>query len=476
MISGLIAIAVTLAISFLLTPYIVENLGDEAYGYIGLSGNFIVIASVFTTALNSMANRFILIAYEKQDEDKVNEYFSSLFVAGIFLAVAFIAVGLGMSLNIEKIFKITPSLLPAVKLTFIISITNFAVITLFTVFSASVFIKNRLDLTAKADIMANFFKTVFLILVFSLLSPQIYYVSIGGLIYTAVLYIGHIINTKRLLPSIKIKMSLAKLKTIKELVFSGAWNSFGSLTQLLMVGMDLALANWLLDGRAMGLMSIANTITIASNSVLSIVVGAFTPTLAKTYAKGDLQQLHRQVSDANRFQAMIMFVPIVGIFTFAPQFYKLWMPYKGSADILLLSGITFVKVFDQFAGLTIQAAGNNFYLFNKLRGNAVAKLALSVLNIPIVLILVKIVGNYNWSIIIISGVSTTLYLIYNWTIAPKLLSKITGQGIKEYYKMILQALKMFAILLVPFSIISYFAPCNSWISFAVTTGLTGGLG
>lgn len=475
-VSGFISSGVTLLVSFFLTPYLVKTLGDEAYGYIGLSGNFIIIAGIFTTALNSMANRFILIAYEKKDNEKINEYFSSLFAAGIVLASAFLIIGLLGSFYIDKIFNITPQILGAVKVTFILAIVNFAVMTLCTVFSASVFVKNRLDFTAKADIIANLAKLIFLISIFSIATPQIYYVSIGGLIYTVILYFGHIRNTKKLLPTVKIKLALARIKTIKELISSGVWNSFTSIIQMLMVGLDLALANWLLDGRAMGLIAISNTIIVACNSILVVVINSFKPTLTKTYAGGDLEELHRQVKISNKMQCAIMFVPIAGLCIFAPKFYSLWLPYKSHEDIILLSLITFVKVFDQFAGLTTDAIRNNFIFFNKLKASVLVRLLLSILNVPIVILIVYIFNDYTVSILAISGISSLLYLIYYWAMEPMLVSKITGQKISEYYKIIVQAVLMFVMLIIPFAIINSLTVCASWVQFGAVVAFTGIIG
>ena len=476
MLSGIISSVITLGISFLITPYLVENLGDEAYGYIGLSNNFITIATIFTTALNSMANRFIIIAYEKKDYEKVNEYFSSLLAAGGVLAVLFMVAGLMVSFNIDKIFNITPALLSAVKITFILSVTNFSIISLFTVFTASAFTKNRLDLTARAEIIANIVKAAVLVVIFSTMQPQIYYVTIGGLAYTVTLYYGHIKNTKRIMPQVNIKLAYAKIRTVKELVVSGIWNSFNSIIQILMVGLDLALANWLLDGRAMGLISIASTITVASNSVLVVVINAFKPTLAKTYAKGDYGLLYKQMHISNNLKSAIMLVPIAGICVFASKFYAVWMPYKSVEDIQIISAVTFLKVFDQFAGLTNDSIRESFYLYNRLKGNALCKLILSLFNVPIVVLLVKLSGNYFASILIISGLSSLLYLVYYWLFVPFYASKITGIKVRGYYKIICRSIAMFVAVIIPFYQINQYTSANSWPEFLIIVGFAAAVG
>ena len=41
MVSSFLSLAVTFGISFFLSPYIVETVGVEAYGFVGLANNFI---------------------------------------------------------------------------------------------------------------------------------------------------------------------------------------------------------------------------------------------------------------------------------------------------------------------------------------------------------------------------------------------------------------------------------------------------
>lgn len=477
LVAGLISCAATLGVSFFLTPYLVAQLGEEAYGYVGLANQFVTIATVFTTALNSMANRFILLAYQKKNLNKVNEYYSSLFAGGLLLATVFLLVGLVVSTFVDRIFKITPALVPAVKVSFFLSVVNFSLMTLLSVFTSAAFICNRLALTSKGELTANVVKIVFLAGIFYFVSPQIYYVTLGGLIYTAVLYSNHFINTRRLLPELRIRLKLAKLKTVKELVLAGSWNSLNSVIQLLMIGLDLALANWLLDGRAMGLISIANTISVASNSILAMVIGIFQPVLFRTYATGDQGALKIQVGQVNRLQCAIMYVPIAGLMVFSPLFYTLWMPYKSWQDVLLLAGITAVKVWDQFAGLTANAIRLNFSMYNRLRSCVIAKLLCSVLNIPLVLLLVKVCPFYEGDVLIIAGVSSLLYSVYYWAMEPKLVSRITGEKIWRYYSMIAKEIVLFLCLIAAYMLIYINVKVpTDWGSFLVLAGIAGLLG
>ena len=74
-IASFVSFGVGMGINFFLSPYIIENVGTEAYGFVQLANNFITYFSILTIALNSMSSRFISVSYFKDDILSANEYF-----------------------------------------------------------------------------------------------------------------------------------------------------------------------------------------------------------------------------------------------------------------------------------------------------------------------------------------------------------------------------------------------------------------
>ncbi|EOU2023426.1 hypothetical protein C4D21_09680, partial [Clostridium perfringens] len=73
----LISFSLNLMINFLLTQFLVNNIGTETFGFIGLANNFIQYIEVVTVAFNTMASRFITIKILQNDINGANEYFST---------------------------------------------------------------------------------------------------------------------------------------------------------------------------------------------------------------------------------------------------------------------------------------------------------------------------------------------------------------------------------------------------------------
>ena len=76
--SGIVVMLVNLGINFIVSPYIVATLGEEANGFTQLANNFVTYASLLTIAFNSMAGRFISINFHRGNKEKVKQYYSSV--------------------------------------------------------------------------------------------------------------------------------------------------------------------------------------------------------------------------------------------------------------------------------------------------------------------------------------------------------------------------------------------------------------
>ena len=63
LVASLFQFIISMGIGFILTPYIVQNVSVEAYGFVGLTNNMVGYASLLTIALNSVAGRFITISW-----------------------------------------------------------------------------------------------------------------------------------------------------------------------------------------------------------------------------------------------------------------------------------------------------------------------------------------------------------------------------------------------------------------------------
>ena len=163
---SVLAVMLNYIIMLLLTPYITENIGTEAFGFVSLAKTFANYASIITVALNSFSARFISVEFHKGNIKKANQYFNSVFIADCVIGLLIMIVTICIVYNLQFILRIPPELLSDVKLLFVLDMFNFLVLSCSTVFMSATIIKNRLELGSIIKCIAYLAEGAFLLCVY----------------------------------------------------------------------------------------------------------------------------------------------------------------------------------------------------------------------------------------------------------------------------------------------------------------------
>ena len=473
LISNIISFTLQLGISLILTPILTEKVGDAAYGFIGLSNNFIGYANIFTVIINSMASRFITYEIVKGNEEKANKYFSSVFFIDIIMSIAIVILSIIIIINLNVLLNIPEELVIDVRLTFSFAFLNLILSILSTIFMISTYVKNRLDLEAIRNIIGNVIKALFLIIVFSFLTPKIYYITVGGVIFTLFVLIANIRITKKIAPELKIRKDLFDMNCIKQLAKSGIWNSINNLSKVLLTGLDLLIANLFVGADAMGLLSIAKTIPTTIESLLGTIANIFSPQFIILYSKNKIRDLVKEVNFSMKIIAFLMIVPVAGFIIFGHEFFKLWLSFKTEEQILEIQILSILSL------IPYAVSVNNFTLFildtttNKLKRPVCATIIMSILSIITTVILLK---TTNLGVYAIAGVSSIYWILkvifFNTTNAAKNL-RINR---KTFFIQFFKNMFCFIIVTLLFVTIKGRLQLDTWKTFIFSITATGIIG
>ena len=470
LISNMFSFVLQIGISFLITPVIVEKVGDAAYGFIGLANNFVSYASVFSIIINSMASRFITLELSKGNQEKANRYYSSVFILDLLVSIIIAIASVVIVCNLNKLLNIPDYLNLDVKLTFILVFANFIISILGTVFSVASFAKNRLDIAASKNIIGNVLKTICLILLFTFCKPKIYYIAIASILFSGYLLIANMNITKNIAPELKIKRILFDKLAIKELISSGVWNALNSLGKILLTGLDLLVANIFVGADGMGVLAIAKTVPNAIESLLATISNTFTPQFIMLYSKEKTQELIESVNLSIKILGLIMIVPLAGFIAFGTDFFALWLPSKTIIEIHEIQILSVLSL------LPYIISANNFTLgtldttTNKLKRPVIATLIISVLSVITTVIVLQ---TTNLGVFAIAGVSS----IY-WSLKVFFFNTINAAKNLElkwniFFKQYLDNIGCFAAIVAMFIIIEKYTVINTWKKMIIISFFVG---
>lgn len=468
MIAQVSSFFVTLGINFFLTPFIVKNIGKEAYGFVGLANNFINYAVIITAALNSMASRFITISIHREDYESTNRYMTSVVLANILLSVPIAVIASFVVLFAEKIVNIPPAIVGDVKLLWGLLFLNFTIGLLANVFNVATFAKNRLELASIRQIESNMIKVIILFVAFCFFKPSVWYLGLSTLLCGLFVIATNVYYTKKLLPFVEIKKKYIDFSKIKELISSGIWNSLTKLSGVLASGLDLLIANLFVGAAAMGNVSLSKTLHAQVLSLFSAVSSVFAPQLTASYAKNDFEDMKAQLISSIKLLSFFASIPIIFIFVYSGEFFKLWIPGE---DYKLLQTMAILTALALPATLAMEPLWNIFTVVNKVKQSSMCLMVTSVISVIGTFVLLNVAQQETARLYIIVGFSTAVALIRNLTFLPIAGAKCLKLKWYVFYPLFLRVFVSVAVGTVLAVSVKNFFEINDWMSLILSAGV-----
>lgn len=465
LLAQIFSFAVSFVISFFISPLIVNTVGKETYGFLGVANNFTSYVMIVTVALNSLAGRFVSVCYHQNKFEETDQYFTSVFIANMLFVLILLVPASIFTLNVDKFLNVPAESVQSIRVTFGLVFLGFFVNLASSIFSVATFVTNKIHLSSIRTIEANLLRLIVLGVSFTLFKPSIVYVALAMLVYYLFVAFTNYRYTKILIPEIKIKRSAFNVKKIWNLIVSGCWSSITALSNVLLEGLDLLISNLLIDASAMGTVSIVKTVPNMINQCLGSVLSVFTPQMTISYAKGDISGMVSYLEYACKVVALFMALPIAFIVAFGKPFFSLWMPSENAMVLWMLSVLSLGGLI--FAG-SVNIMYNMFTVTNHLKVPALATLATGVLNTVIVFVLLN---TTELGIYAVVSVSSVLGLARNLFVNIPYSAKCIGISNLKFYKIAGKSFLFVVISSVIGSIIAYIGNPTNWCLLILCAGI-----
>lgn len=470
LITMVFVLVINILINFYLARYIVEVIGESAYGFVSLANNFVSYATIFTTALNSMASRFITLSIHKNETENTNKFFNSVLIANAVIIGVLIIPSIILIMYLQYIINIPPEILIDVKLLFTLIFINFFINLIGGIFTIATYCKNKLYLTSLRTLESTILKVLIIVALFMFLKPAVFYIGIATLLASIYIILFNIRYTKKLLPEVEIKKEYFSKEKIKILLSSGLWNSITNIGNILADGLDLLISNIAVGASTMGIVAIAKIPSTAFNTIISNIMTVFQPQTLEYYAKNDMENTKNEVVQSMKISGIFGNIPFCFIVVFGISFCKLWMPSIDNNLLNILCILTFINV---FTGGLISPLYNVFTITNKVKLNAILNLVSATISTLIVLLLLKIT---NLGVYAIVGVSAIVGIIKGFIIVPIYAAKSLNMKKTIFIKPIIQYIVATILLLLFYYIVSIFITINNWIMLFTVVIICGLLG
>lgn len=430
------SIGIQFIVTLLITRIIVSKIGNDGNGFYQLSNDFVNYAMVASIALNSMAARYIIVSFYKNNIRKTNKYYNSVLYSDIFLSVVIFFISLILCVYLEKVISIPQELLNDVKLLFLTMFLNFVITVAASVYGVATVVKNRVDLDSKRNAEGNIIKLVVFAVLTYYFEPKIWYIGMATIVANFYVVFRNIKYTRILLPDIVLfKKDFFDRKIIKELVSSGSWNSITKIGSIFLGGMDLLLANQFIDSFAMGVLSISKLIPKYIFSSITSVASVFNPSILIEYAKEDVNSLVKVINKSIRLMSFFSVIVEVIVLVLARDIFVIWLPGQ---NYDLLYRLSIIAIIGYIALMPLEVLWAVFTAKNKVKISSIYLIIESILVISIVLIGMICIDDIEIKLYLIAGTSSVFELIRAFIFLPVVSAKMLNINKLTFYTPLLQ--------------------------------------
>lgn len=466
LVSSIIVFIVSMGINFLLTPFILKSLGNEAYGFVGLSNAIVSYASIITVAINSVSGRFVAYEWHKNNIPKSNIYYSSVLVVNVFFCIVVVVCSGLFLLNINKILDVPPHLENDVFLTFVFYFINFCVGLFNGVITVCAFVKNKLYLISIRNAISSAILAICIVLLFYFFKPMIFYIAISALIASLFVFFSTIFISSRITPELKFSLFAFDFKSIKELFSSGIYNSFNALNRILITGMDLFICNIFLNANMTGILAVSKAAPIILESFVAQISFIFAPKFVELYSKNEIANLIMQSKLSMRITAFILIAPVAVFVAFGQEFYTLWLPFKNKSEVSLIYELSLIVLLPILLISFVFSLFNLDSATNQLRRPAIANTILGFGTILGQIAILKFTNYGIYGIVVTGAIFYSLRICFFDLINASLNLK---QSISTFYPTFLRLVCVFmTILLMVFGLKFYInIQIISWMDFVL---------
>lgn len=297
-----------MGVSLYTSRVVLNTLGVEDYGIYNVVGGVVAMFGFINGAMSSATQRFITFALGKGDMDNLQKVFST--TLQIHALIATIILILGETVGLW--FMYTQMQIPADRMDAAFwvlqcSIMSAIVMIVSVPYNADIIAREKMSAFAYISILEAVLKLaiVFLLLVFT----QDKLVLYSALVLCVQLFIrfcyGRYCNKH--FPESKYRHVWDK-RLFKEMTGFAGWSMFGNLSAVL-YGQGL---NMLLNVFFGPVVNAARAVAVQVQSVMQQFVSNFqmalNPQITKTYAKGEMDEMHQLMFRSARFSFYLLFL------------------------------------------------------------------------------------------------------------------------------------------------------------------------
>lgn len=382
------AVLFGMAISFVLSPFLVHHLGDARYGLWGVIGSIVGYLGLLDIGIRVGVTRFVARHDATGDREATNRLVST--ALGLFGVAGIIAViaGTVISLNLHRFVQTPSDYFREASIAVFVAGMAMGVSLVTSVFGAVIGGLQRFDLLNAIDLTAEVLRA----------AAMFYFVGHGGgLITLAVLQLSvvtvrglaYVVATRRLQPWMHVARRFYDRVTRREILSFSAYTFILHVSAMVLFSSDALVIAAIMPVTQVAFFVIAGNLAQVAMQVHGGVSRVIYPLISSKQASDGLGAASVLMRKSVRLSTIIVLPIVLTFLTRGPSFIGLWMgpKYASTAGLILQVLALGLCVFVSYQVLTISVMALGLH-----KGLVPAYIAEAVMNVTLSVILGKEMG------------------------------------------------------------------------------------
>ncbi len=457
-------IVIDIAVGILFVPFLLRSLGDEDYGIYKLMLSTASYLSVLDFGIGGTITRYVIKFRTERDRKREESFLAMGFLVYAVLAALVMALGVGISLLIPKLYvaSITAGNFRYAQTIFLLICGNTALALFNHAFNGLLLAYEEYSYQKISNIAKLLLRIALLVLLVSSIRSAMV-IAVVDLALTAVLLLVNCLYCKLRLKT-KIRLHRWDWGLVKEsgvftlaILVQAIINQFNSNVDNIVLGIYVSAAVVAVYSLVLQLYTMYCCLSTAVSSV-------YLPSVSRAVFEGEGDDaLTERIIKPSRIQLVILLLALTGFLLFGQNFIAVWVG-ETYAEVYLLAALLLVTGTVELSQNTITAI---LKAKNKLHGQTLILAGSTLVNILLTFLLVPRLGMLG------AAIGTAFSLVFGYGLALNLYYHFKIHvNMKTYYKKtyrgILPAALLACLLGVP---ISLFFPLGGWVGFCLKAGL-----
>jgi len=405
------AFVLQIGVGMWFTPYLIKNLGIEAYGLVPLALQVTGYMSLLTVALSGSVGRFLTIDLARGDTSGANRTFNTSLLACIVGSAALLPIALGLSYAAPLFLSVPAGHESDARILFLATTVGFLLTTVGSNFAVSTFAHSRFDIRSGIEALTLLSRVGLVVGLFVFFAPSLWIVGVAILAATVLNQAGYLASWRRLTPQLHIRRSGFDRTKLREMLGMGGWMVVNQAGTLLFLNIDLLVVNTVLGAKAGGEYAPLLQWSMMLRTLAGVIAGVLTPTIIACHARGDHEAMVRISQQAVKLMGLAMALPIGLVCGLGRPLLQTWL----GKDFVHLAPLLSLLTAPLCINLAVLPLFSINMAVNKIRWPGIVTVGLGLLNLGLAIVLAKPVG---WGLYGVAAAGAIVLTLKNAAFIP----------------------------------------------------------